>query len=335
MDLEAQVEEPTVEFVDLWERRLFRRKGEEPFEDWLVTTCIAADCTPLAQRRNPDLPHTAVNMRQFMPAELPFALLAPRPDPEYLWGESEIENLTMLQDWLEDHLGDIKEIVKKMLKPPKFFSGVPDFEEAGRAMNTIDGSYGSPEPNAKMEKLMPELRPETLRVYQMILDMFADTSGVPTSFTDPAQQAGGVRSQGHFSMAAGIGAGRLRDMALVVEEFLGDVATKAFHMMQRHSTDLFTVEDGKPFLLSQLPHSTTLTVDAHSSAPIFAEQTQQKAMMMQKAGAITPEDFVELIDPPNRDEYKQRARQLAKSRSELQEKMMAIQEQKALKTAKK
>ena len=331
---DAMVDEPTVEFVDLWERRLFRRKPrkgeEELFEDWLVTTFIADAKEPMAQRRNPDLPATKVSMSEMLPAELPFVAIRPRPIPDLFWGRSELDNLTMLQTWLDDHLTGLKSIVERQLDPPKFFSGVPDWEEAARAMDTTGGSYGSPEPGSKMDKLVPPLTPETMKVYDMILSMFSDISGIPGSINEPAQMPGGVRATGHFSMAAGIGAGRLRQMALVNEKSLGEVATKGFHLLQRHSTEIFKRADGSPFLLSQIPHSVSLSVNAHSSSPIFSEQTQAKAMMLHKAGAIAGEDLVELVDPPNREEYKERAKQLAQSKSEMTEKMIQIQEEKAL-----
>src|SRR5947199_7183297 len=57
------VDEPIVAFVDLWERRLFRRRlasARKPvvFEDWLVTTMIADKEVIFTTRRNPDLPWT-------------------------------------------------------------------------------------------------------------------------------------------------------------------------------------------------------------------------------------------------------------------------------------
>lgn len=331
----AQVDEPTVEFVDVWERRMFRRKSkaftvtEEVFEDWLVTTLIAEKNEPLAQRRNPDLPWTRKSLTMVLPAELPFIVLTPRPLPDYFWGRSELEGLTELQEWLDDHISKMKGIVDRQMDPPRFYSGIPDFEEAGRAMSTAGGSYGSPEPGSKMEALTPQLTAETVKMTDMIQGFFSDVSGIPGSVSEPGQMGGGIRSTGHFSMAAGIGAGRLRQMALVVEQTLGVLATKAFHLLQRQNTELHKRPDGPPFLLSQIPSNIRLKVDAHSAAPIFAEQTQQKATLLQRAGALSGEDYVELMDMPNSDELKANARKLAESKAELVHEKMAIEKEKA------
>ena len=51
------------------------------------------------------------------------------------------------------------------------------------------------------------------------------------------------------------------------------------------------LSDGREFLLSQLPNGLSLRVDAHSAAPIFRMQTENKAVLMKKVGAIGSEDF--------------------------------------------
>lgn len=335
--LDALVEEPTVEFVDVWERRLFRRKERgqsgkgELFEDWLVTTILADANEPIAQRRNPDLPWTRISLTTEMPAEFPFTVLTPRPLPSYFWGRSELDHLTRLQDWLVDHLTSLKSVIDRQLDPPKFFAGVPDFEEAGRVLSTTGGAYGTAEPNSSMTPIIPQLTPEAMGLLQQINDMFSDISGVPGSIAEPANMPGGIRATGHFSMAAGIGAGRLRQMALVVEAALGTIATKAFHLLQRRSTDSYSRPDGPKFLLSQIPAGIRLSVNAHSAAPIFAEQTQAKATLLQKAGAIDGEDLVELFDMPNREELKAKARKLAESKAEMTREAFDIQHEKAQK----
>jgi hypothetical protein len=58
-------------------------------------------------------------------------------------------------------------------------------------------------------------------------------------------------------------------------------------------------------------------------------QTENKAVLMKKVGAIGGEDFVELIDPPNRDELKDKARRLDESRAKFAEQRLEIEAEKA------
>jgi len=332
--LTAEVEEKCVELVDLWERKLYRYKGEE-FEDWRVTTKIAGTTDAfLAQRRNPDVPYTKKSLSQVLHAELPFHLIVPNPMPDYLWGRSEVENLTGLQDWCEEHLSKVRAIIARQLDPSTFFSGVTDVEEAGRAMSTVGGYYSSPEPGAKRDAQVPPLTQQTMEMFKLQNEMFGEQSGLPGSLNDPGTMPGGVRATGHFSMAAGIGARRIVKKALLLENTLGEIATTAFHILQRNNTDAYTSPDGKKFLLSHLPSAIRLKVNAHSSAPIFGEQTQAKAAALMKAGAITKKRFVNLIDPPNADECEFEAERLQESQAEMQKELMQVQHEKATKTKK-
>src|SRR5262249_23519186 len=331
----AAVLEPTVEFVDVWEKKIYRRhraSGEpDEFRDWRVSTFIADSQQHFISRRNPDLPWTRTPYG-VLPPSLPFAAMVPRPLPDYFWGRSELSDLRQLQNWLEDHLGDIRVMIKKKLDPAKFYVGIPDFEEAGRALGMPGGAYGSPEPTAKATPIEVNLGPEPFQVLSNILSFFADASGIPESLQEPGQMSGGIRATGHFAMAAGVGAGRIRRMALVVEQTLGELATLAYQILQRHDTHAYERSDGPPFLLSQLPVGVTMRVDAHSSAPIFAEQTQAKAVILKRMNAIGNEDAVELIDPPGREELKAKAIERDRAAAEHSKEMLAIQAAKATKS---
>lgn len=327
----AQVDEPVVELVDLWERRVFKRgpKGD-PFEDWLVTTMIHAPQIAIAQRRNPDLPNTVVSKNETLPAELPFSILSPRRVPDYIWGRTELRNLKKLQAWLTEYYGNIRDTVKRRLNPPKMLTGVANSDEASAVLDSAGGIYSAVEPNATMQPIVPPLSPETLQIGDVIQRLFSEQSGVPASMGDPGEMGGGVRATGHFSMAAGIGAAQVKRMAMVVENTLGEIATKSIHILQRNNDDALETNDGEKFLAGQIP-SITLSVDGHSAAPIFSEQTQSKAMMLKQADAIGLENFVELVDPPNREELIYNAKKISKNKAEASKKMMEIQELKASK----
>jgi hypothetical protein len=334
--MSASVLEPCVTFVDVWERRLFRRRDPlrprskgEVYEDWLVTTVIANANEIFAQRRNPDLPWVRVAPDQALGAEHPFVMVTPRPLPDYLWGRSELSDLKEMQLWMASQLDDMKDNITKQLDPATFFSGVSDSEEAGRAMNTAGGAYSSPEPGSKMEPRRIPMGEEPFKMLTLINSYFANQSGVPESLSEPGTVPGGVRSTGQFSQVSDIAAGRIRKMALIVEDPVGHIATKAFKILQRNESQHYTLRDGRSFLLSQLPSALSLRVDAHSGAPIFRMQTENKAVLMKKVGAIGSEDFVELIDPPNRDELKDKARRLDQSRAEFAQERLQIEQQKA------
>jgi hypothetical protein len=209
------------------------------------------------------------------------------------------------------------------LDPPQFFSGVPDFEEAGRAMTSPGGQYGTGDPAAKMTPLMPQISGEALGFAAQIDKAFADASGLPPTTEGEAPPSG--RGLPQFMALAGIGASRVRKMAVKLEDALSRIATLGFQVMQRVDTTDYPLKDGGTFLLSQLPTGTSLSVIAHSGAPIFQEQTQQVAMALHKVGAIDGPWLVELLSPPFRSEIKQRAEELAAAKAEQSRELIQLQ----------
>ena len=165
-----------------------------------------------------------------------------------------------------------------------------------------------------METIKVEIGQEPFVMLKEIDGMYDDASGIPP--VAQGDQPPGVRANEQLISLAGIGAGRIRDMALQIESTLSRIATLAFHIRQRHDDQTYQAEDGKRFLLAQLPPGTSLKVSSHSASPIFAEQVEAKAKSLLEAGAI---------DPPNRDEIKDLAAKLGESRAKMQEKFYELE----------
>ena len=180
-----------------------------------------------------------------------------------------------------------------------------------------------------MTPFMPQIGQEAFQFMKDLQGFFAEISGVPESLSEPGSVPGGVRSTGQFGMVADIGAGRIRRMALTVEDPIAQIATKGFRLLQRHETSPYTLKDGQTFLLAQLPHSATIRVNAHSSAPIFRQKTEQQAAFLLKAHAIGGVEAVEMLDPPNREELKESARKIAENQAQMAQEKLKIEHEKA------
>jgi hypothetical protein len=259
---------------------------------------------------------------QIFPGQAPFGILAPRPMPNYLWGRSELASLLALQQWRERHVRAMDEVILRQLDPAKLFIGLSDYEEAGRAMSSIGGSYGTGDPNVKFETIKVEVGQEAFAMLGQIDQMFDDQSGIPPTLQ--GQQMPGVRSNDQLISLAGIGAGRIRHMALQLESVLSDMATLGFRILQHSDDQTYESTRGERFILAQLPAGLSLQVSAHSASPIFSEQTQMKALELFKAGAIDGEWLIELMDPPHREEMKETSRRLAEGRAENQKQLMML-----------
>jgi len=186
------------------------------------------------------------------------------------------------------------------------------------------GSAGPPDGSGKMDLIRPEVGDEAFGMIQQIDNMYADQSGIPPVLE--GNQPPGTRANSQLMSLAGVGAGRIRNMALNLETALSRVATHAFRLLQRNDDTTYRSSDGQmSFLLAQLPAAISLSVSSHSASPVFEEQTQAKALALLKAGALNGEWLVELLDPPHRDELKAVARELAAAQAQQQEKFLEVE----------
>ena len=53
------------------------------------------------------------------------------------------------------------------------------------------------------------------------------------------------------------------------------------------------------FTLNDLDDDMTLTIDSHSSSPIFVDEAKQTAILLAKMGAMGPQDLVHHFDAPD------------------------------------
>jgi hypothetical protein len=308
-----EVKEPLVECCEVWEWRDFKTKGGTPYQDYWVTTIIGN--WPIIERRNPVLPYIDQPLGPSLQAENPFVTITPNPLLDYFWGASELIPLIPLQQWREERMTQIDKIFALGLEPSIFFSGISLSDEKVSAMRKPGGYLASPQPGAKMDVLKPELPAEAFQILSQIDGMFADASGMQ-GILEGKEQAG-VRAGNQLGTMAGIAAGgRIRDQALIVEDALEVLATRMFHLVQRTDDTAYPLPDGKHFLLAQLPQPVTMRVSAHSASPVYAEQVLAKAQLLRQANAIDLPTFVDLVDPPHRQDLVEKARKLEENQAE-------------------
>jgi hypothetical protein len=118
----------------------------------------------------------------------------------------------------------------------------------------------------------------------------------------------------------------LRDRSLLVERQCAEAADLWLSVMEakdpaRYWSDGRTAEsrENTAFFLSELPEDRFVSVDSHSSSPIFADDHQQLVAFGIKAGILGPEDALEMLPFPNKDLALTRLKQ----REEAKQKMLA------------
>jgi len=98
--------------------------------------------------------------------------------------------------------------------------------------------------------------------------------------------------------------------ALVVEDALEKVATLYLKLMQAYDGTHFKDTENVPFVAEQFTGDFTVKVDAHSNSPIFTEDLRQLAFNLFKAQAIDKESLLDLLEPPMKQELKERLKKM-------------------------
>ena len=169
-------------------------------------------------------------------------------------------------------------------------------------------------------------------------DIFAELSQIDAMFDDTAglghvlqgKGEAGVRSRGQADLMARLGSSRPKERAIAVEESAEEVAGQILRLVQDHSEQRFQAQIQTPdgmheltFTAEQFTRDYEVTVDAHSSSPIFVEDRKHDAITLLEAHAIDRETLLDMFDPPNLQDLKERLKKLEKQ--ELEAKKMELE----------
>jgi hypothetical protein len=293
----AEVSEDTVEMTELW-------CWCDDSKDYRVVT-----------KADPDIIiYDRPGEQLFIKGELPFIQVCPNPLYDYYWGASEVQRLIYLQQLRNRRMTEILDILSKQVSPPTAligFTGILD--EKNFALNRAGGLLSTDMPNAKVEKLAPTMPPDLFTEIREVDAMFEEASGIGNVLSGKGEA--GVRSAGHASQLARLGSSRTKKRALVIEDSLEKLATLYLKAMQLYDDTHFRDTAGHPFIAEQFTKNFTVKVDAHSNSPIFMEDNRQLAFNLLKAGAIDKESLLDLIEPPMKEELKDRLKRMEEKKA--------------------
>ena len=299
----ARVSEDTVKMYELW-------VWNDETRDYQMVTIADPDVVIYDRE----------GVSVFLKGELPFVQLCPNPQYDYYWGQSEVQRLVQLQELRNSRMAEIQDLLSKQVNPPTALSGFTGIlDEKNFALNRAGGLLMSDMPNAKVDRLSPNMPSELFEVIKEVDAMFEEASGISAILSGRGEQ--GVRSAGHASQLARLGSSRAKKRALVVEDSLEKVATLYLKLMQAYDKTHLEDDAGNQFIAEQFTKDYTVKVDAHSNSPIFTEDLRQLAFNLFKAQAIDKESLLDLLEPP--------MKQLLKDKLKKREAMQQQQPQQA------
>jgi hypothetical protein len=291
----AKVAEDTIEMKELW-------LWNDETCDYQVVTCA-----------NPDvIIYDRPGEKVFLKGELPFVQICPNPQYDYYWGQSEVQRMILLQEARNKRFSEITQLLAKQVNPPMMISGFSGImDEKNFALNRAGSFLSSDMPNAKVDKLAPQMPADLFSELDRIDAMFEEVSGITNVLAGKGES--GVRSTGHASQLARLGSSRAKKRALIVEDSLEKVATLYLKLMAVYDNTHFKTENDKqnmPFIAEQFTRDYAVKVDAHSNSPIFMEDMRNLAFSLYKAQAIDKESLLDLLEPPMKQLLKERLKTL-------------------------
>lgn len=230
----------------------------------------------------------------------PFVKVEADVTPGYFWGRSTIAAVQMLQDMVNKRLRDLKVMWDRNAAAPYSFAGFTSLtEEMYYKLISEGGFVSDPNPNAKAQKLTEPPTPGYLEELEFIWKMFDEAGGFTPVLTGQGEP--GVRAGVHAQTLVRTSASALIEPATRIERQLSESGYLCARLMQFNDPNIYETESKKQFLLDQLPNRFQVEVDSHSASPAFAEDSRQIAVALAKANAISGEDLIEMLHPPNTD----------------------------------
>jgi hypothetical protein len=277
------------EMVEMYEQYIY----DDEIKDYRVFTIASPDIVIF------DRPIE----RMFLKNTEPYIQICPNPSPDYFWGISEVERLAPLQRWRNQRMAQIAHLLDMQAHPPSTMSNFPgDIAELQYVLDSPNGLLNQPDSGGmapKAERVKIELPENLFAEINMIDDLFDEMSGLPAVAQGRGEM--GVRSQAHASQLIRAGTSRAKARALIVEDQLEGLATLYLKIMQRYDESKLKDDKGEDFVAEQFTDDYMVKVDAHSSSPIFAEDTKELAFALLKAKAITRERLLDLLPVPMRE----------------------------------
>jgi len=276
----ARVAEETVKMYELW-------VWNDEIDDYQCVTMADPDIFIY------DRPGESM----FLKGELPFVQICPNPQYDYYWGQSEVSRLVFLQQLRNNRMTEILDLLSKQVNPPTALTGFTGIlDEKNFALNRAGGLLSSDMPNARADRLAPDMPSSLFEVIHEVDNMFSEASGISSVLQGKGES--GVRSSGHASQLARLGSSRAKKRALIIEDSLEKVATLYLKLMQVYDKTHFKDDEGHQFIAEQFTSDYIVKVDAHSNSPIFTEDLRQLAFNLFKAKAIDTESLLDLLEPP-------------------------------------
>jgi hypothetical protein len=238
----------------------------------------------------------------------PYTLIQPNEVANWFWGRSELVDLIEPQQLLSTWCDDAKRLFGLQVDKILAFTGENGIDD--EKYGTFRGAgYVNLQQGSDVKDLTPKIPPEMMPMIKFVIEQINWLSGFPDIMQGKGEA--GVRSDAHAGTLMKTASPYLRDRALLVERQVATAADKTLSMKEAKDASKYWVDgtsiqtmEETGFLLTDLPEDWRVTVDSHSSSPIFSDENTQLIMTGRKMGIVTDEYVIDNLPFPNKEEGK-------------------------------
>jgi hypothetical protein len=174
-----------------------------------------------------------------------------------------------------------------------------------------------------VEDLTPKFPAELMPIIKYVQEQINNLGNFPEVMQGKGES--GVRAGAHADTLLKTASSVHRDSALLLEHQCAACADLTMTMMEAKEDRKFWVNPEKMddnFMLTDLPEDWRITVDSHSSSPIFADEATQLLFQLRKQGDIDGEFLIDHTAVPDKESAKASLRLRKKEGAAMQEKLM-------------
>jgi len=167
--------------------------------------------------------------------------------------------------------------------------------------------YANLGPNSKIEDLTPKFPDQLLPMVKWLMETINVVLGFPPIMQGQGEP--GVRAGSHANTLMKTASPDLRDRSLLVESQCAAAADLTLTLMELKDERRYWTKADNPvkdieetsFLLTDLPDDWRVTVDSHSSSPIFADENTQLVFAANSRGIVDGEYVINNTQLPNKE----------------------------------
>lgn len=288
----------TVQMHELWV------KGEK--DDYVTIQLIEPDIliAPLFKRSN----------LLGVPKQQPYRLIQPNEVTNWFWGRSELTDLIEPQGLLSAYCDDAKRLMGLQVDKILAFIGQGGINDELYGQFRAAG-FMSMEQGSSVSDLTPKFPAELLPMMKFVIEIINTQGGFPEIMQGKGEA--GVRAGVHADTLLKTGSPSLRDRSLLVERQCANAADLTMQILEAKDPTRYWIKADDPlkdveataFLLSDLPDDWRVTVDSHSTSPIFASDTEQLIYQAAKMGFVDGEYALDNLPFPNKENAKLKLRE--------------------------